>query len=418
MSKQTTPISSISWITGNITPATWYYKILKPSGIPDFVSIAILADVINWYQPTKEGKQKFKADKLQRDYQAYSKMLNTPKLTIKKSFDYLEAYGLITREFRTVETASGKILNNVMYISPMFDNIKSITMDTVTKNSPPPQTDRESPPQTDRESPPQTDRESPPQTDRDIYGKNGNNHVSKNDDNCDAQNFGQEELSPAVVSKTLKVNNVETSQTKETLSLAEYNKRKFNAVIVLIPEKYKEPFVLSYLKKNIAEEDYTEEYYKNAIIYTNDHARGSTKQYRSYLGQAIDKQWAVNYVSKNAKAIKEKEDNQKALEEKRNMPTSVLLDEARKGCLVATQILNERPIEQLTKEYEENHCQAAKFVLIKRKVLPKPEEEPPPKPNKEIIINNFTMPALKTDSEKKANLERQKRELREMGLLL
>lgn len=101
MPKQTTPMSFIPWITGNITPPLWYHKILKPSGAPNFLAISILADVINWYQPNKDGKQKFKADKLQHSYQSYALIFNVPKDTVKKAFDSLESQGLIKREFRT-----------------------------------------------------------------------------------------------------------------------------------------------------------------------------------------------------------------------------------------------------------------------------------------------------------------------------
>lgn len=137
-------------IIGNIHANTWYQYIkiesrkqdketgeYKVSSRPDFLAIAILADIIYWYKLTEErssnGKttgwrQKFKADKLQKSYQAYADLFGLPKSAIKRAFDQLEKLNLVTREFRNLKVGKDQLpVNNVMFISPVVETIKQIS---------------------------------------------------------------------------------------------------------------------------------------------------------------------------------------------------------------------------------------------------------------------------------------------------
>jgi len=62
------------------------------------------------------------------------------------------------------------------------------------------------------------------------------------------------------------------------------------ALMVLIPEHHRQPIIESYLQKALKAHSF--DTIKAAILYTNAHSKGTTKQYRSYLGQCLDKGWA------------------------------------------------------------------------------------------------------------------------------
>lgn len=125
-------------IQGNVIPPMWYKNLTFKNGKPHFVAITILSDILYWYRPTvvrdeatglvQEYKKKFKSDMLQRGYQSFSEQFGFTKRQVKEAFDFLEEHGFITREFRNIEV-SGTKLNNVMYISPVPENIQLITHD-------------------------------------------------------------------------------------------------------------------------------------------------------------------------------------------------------------------------------------------------------------------------------------------------
>ncbi len=127
-------ITKIS-ITGNVIPPSWY-RAIRNAGRADPLSCLILADVIYWYRGTELRdevtgettgyKKKFKADKLQKNYQAYADMFGVPKSSVKASVDRMVESGILTREFRTVDTPKGP-LYNVMFLEPIPEKIIEIT---------------------------------------------------------------------------------------------------------------------------------------------------------------------------------------------------------------------------------------------------------------------------------------------------
>jgi hypothetical protein len=141
-----------SFLTGNITPIPWYQHIrtkptkTKPNGSPDPIAVAILSDIMYWYRPTEVRdentgnvigyKQKFKADKLQKNYDSYAELFGVSKKKTKQSFDLLVDLGLLTREFRTVDLDNGLKLGNVMFIEPIFPMVKAISINSDTPSLP------------------------------------------------------------------------------------------------------------------------------------------------------------------------------------------------------------------------------------------------------------------------------------------
>ncbi|RLC34861.1 MAG: DNA replication protein DnaD [Candidatus Nealsonbacteria bacterium] len=122
---------------GNITPVSWYKHIKTEKGSVDHVAITLLADIFYWYRPTEQRneqtgeitgyKQKFKADKLQKSYEAYAGLFGFSKRQIKRAFDNLVRLKLITREFRNIKTDEGLAINNVMYVEINAENIFELT---------------------------------------------------------------------------------------------------------------------------------------------------------------------------------------------------------------------------------------------------------------------------------------------------
>jgi DnaD/phage-associated family protein len=123
-------------ITGNVIPPMWYKNIKFKNGKPHFVAITLLSDLLYWYRPTivrdeatgaiVKSRKKFKSDMLQRNYQSFADQFGFTKRQVKEAFDFLEQHKLITREFRNIQ-AGGTNLNNVMFLSPIPENIQKVT---------------------------------------------------------------------------------------------------------------------------------------------------------------------------------------------------------------------------------------------------------------------------------------------------
>jgi hypothetical protein len=101
--------------TGNIIPNSWYKKITNNSGKPDLNSIAILAEIVYWYRPSKDGTSKFKGDAWQSSYEYFEKKFGFNREAIRRIFVKLERLKLLNREFRTIEYR-GHRYNNVLFL--------------------------------------------------------------------------------------------------------------------------------------------------------------------------------------------------------------------------------------------------------------------------------------------------------------
>ena len=123
-------------ITGNVIPPEWFQQLTLSNGKPNLPAIIILSDLVYWYKPTKlrdeetgrplPPKQKFKADKLQRSYAAIAEQYGFGKDQAREACHYLQSKGLITLEFRTIES-SGVLLNNVMFPEIVPEAVRKIT---------------------------------------------------------------------------------------------------------------------------------------------------------------------------------------------------------------------------------------------------------------------------------------------------
>jgi len=147
---------------GHIIPHTWYdhitYKTEKGTEKVDLQAIVILSDIVYWYRPRKivdeaTGRRtglerRFAADKLQRSYQQIAELFGLSKTQAARAVKRLEGHGLITMEFRTVETASGTLFN-VLYLDLVPERLAEITykrVRTSLQNRKDPPTKTETPP--------------------------------------------------------------------------------------------------------------------------------------------------------------------------------------------------------------------------------------------------------------------------------
>ncbi|HFU7086092.1 TPA: DnaD domain-containing protein [Bacillus cereus] len=134
MSNIVTEIGGLNF-KGNVVDHEWFNYITFSNGKPHIVAIMVLSEIVYWYRPTVirdeiDGKvtykKKFKADKLQKNYQQLADTFGFTKLQVKRACDLLTDMLLIKIEFRTLN-ADGKILNNVMFVEPVPTEIKKIS---------------------------------------------------------------------------------------------------------------------------------------------------------------------------------------------------------------------------------------------------------------------------------------------------
>ena len=112
-------------LEGNILPTNWFNTLRLDNGKPDVNAIILLSEIVYWHRPTVvrdedsgqivRVKKKFKSDLLQRSYQSFSDQFGFSKQQVKEAFDRLESFGVIKRQFRTIE-ANNQKYNNVLFI--------------------------------------------------------------------------------------------------------------------------------------------------------------------------------------------------------------------------------------------------------------------------------------------------------------
>ena len=124
-------------ISGNVTPVNWYKTILRENGKPYLLAICVLSEIVYWYRPVEVRdehsgmtigyRRKFREDLLQKTYNDFAEQFGESRRSVKAAFDRLEEIGVIRREFRNIETNSGMVLNNVMYIDLCVDRLYTCT---------------------------------------------------------------------------------------------------------------------------------------------------------------------------------------------------------------------------------------------------------------------------------------------------
>lgn len=123
-------------ITGNVIPVEWYQHLTRENGKPHSVAIELLADIVYWYRPLQirdeaSGRllgytQKFKADKLQRSYQAFASLYGYTKEQVREALHFLEEKQVIDLEFRH-PIIDGIKYGNLLYIGLNVDTLREIT---------------------------------------------------------------------------------------------------------------------------------------------------------------------------------------------------------------------------------------------------------------------------------------------------
>lgn len=120
---------------GNVVDHEWFNYITFSNGKPHIVAIMVLSEIVYWYRPTVIRdeytgkviyKKKFKSDKLQKSYQQLAETFGFSKLQVKRACDLLVDMCLIEIEFRTI-IVNEITLNNVMFVEPKVNEIKSIS---------------------------------------------------------------------------------------------------------------------------------------------------------------------------------------------------------------------------------------------------------------------------------------------------
>jgi hypothetical protein len=122
--------------TGTLIPHAWYTALTLPSGKPDLVAITLLADIVYWYRPVVERdpatgeilrqRKKFKADMLQRSYQAFAAQFGFTKRQVREALGRLAQTGVIRKEFRHLDTPYGRCAN-VLFLAPIPAQLRAIT---------------------------------------------------------------------------------------------------------------------------------------------------------------------------------------------------------------------------------------------------------------------------------------------------
>jgi len=123
-------------ITGNVVPISWGQTILSEKGKPYAIAMLLLADIVYWYRPIEvrdeeTGKlcglrKKFKADKLQRSYEAFAEQYGFTKNQVRAALKRLERLGVIDLDFRNFHVA-GTRLGNVLFIGLKVGTLKALT---------------------------------------------------------------------------------------------------------------------------------------------------------------------------------------------------------------------------------------------------------------------------------------------------
>ena len=123
-------------LEGNIIPRNWYFVIRLPSGKPDLVAMALLAEIVYWHRPVEVRdeetgellylKKKFQRDKFCSPVSFYVDKLGLTPDQVRKGLNRLEQAGLIEREYRDL-TVNGAKVHNMMFVTPVAERILAIT---------------------------------------------------------------------------------------------------------------------------------------------------------------------------------------------------------------------------------------------------------------------------------------------------
>lgn len=123
-------------LQGTLVDDGWIEALKYDNGKTNLNAVMILAEIVYWHKPSvvKDEvtgrvlgyKKKFKADKLQKSYEALGDRFGLTKRQAKLACDYLREKKLLEIEFRTIKYGD-TVCNNVMYVDLNVENLKKIT---------------------------------------------------------------------------------------------------------------------------------------------------------------------------------------------------------------------------------------------------------------------------------------------------
>jgi hypothetical protein len=121
-------VGEISFV-GNVIPHSWYRHLVRPNGKPYVVAIILLAEVAYWYRPelVKDEasgrlvgiRKKFQGDKYRTSYPDLAERFGFGRDQVIDAVEYLEAFGVLTKEVRERVVVYGQLKGNVLFLEPV-----------------------------------------------------------------------------------------------------------------------------------------------------------------------------------------------------------------------------------------------------------------------------------------------------------
>lgn len=130
------------YFEGNIIDRRWMAapKLRLPSGRLNLPALIVLADIIYWHRPTivvdehtnqiTEVRKKFSEKEMYKSYEEWADSLGLTVRQLREAVAFLVAANIIKRRVGTFKMRSGVRSNNVAFITPIPDAIRSLTYGT------------------------------------------------------------------------------------------------------------------------------------------------------------------------------------------------------------------------------------------------------------------------------------------------
>src|SRR5438132_5917989 len=119
-------------LVGNLIPDSWFKAILDGRGLPDWLAISILADIVYWYRPSETTKhdkrvarKKFKWDWLQFNRGHAAQKFGVSEDAISAALSRLDKLRAIQRDYRDV-TIDGRTHRHLLFVCPVPEIIKKL----------------------------------------------------------------------------------------------------------------------------------------------------------------------------------------------------------------------------------------------------------------------------------------------------
>lgn len=107
---------------GHFIPASWYKHIINSKNGADLHAILLLAEILYWYRPGKDGKSKLQNGVFETSYRILEDKFCCSKQTLRRAFVKLEDFGLVRRELKTY-IRYGMKRNNVLCVILLNKNL-------------------------------------------------------------------------------------------------------------------------------------------------------------------------------------------------------------------------------------------------------------------------------------------------------